>query len=205
MTLSILAFFFAASHASISTAIFHPDVIFNGNLPITAEAGGMHNVHLQYINPVDGKLSIHHGNCNIKKEKHSHHCLGTTNIGTHPLAKRHLRWEDNRPTKFVWLPPPDIPDGGCLHAFLDGRLVGTSHPVIVVRRKRRRQKSFPDVADPEGPWFDGVQYLQQKEPDEVFVAREKGKKIGIIGGGMAGLMTAVCALQLFTTKATFAL
>jgi len=191
MTLSSLAFLFAASHASVSTAIFHPEVIFNGTLPITAEAGGM-------------KLSIHHGNCNIKKEEHSHHCLGTTNIRTHPLSKRHLQWQDNRPTKFVWLPPSNIPDGGCLHAFLDGRLVGTSHPVIVVRRMRRRQKSFADVADPEGPWFDGVQYLQQMEPDKVFVAREKGKKIGIIGGGMAGLMTAVCALHLFTTEATFA-
>jgi hypothetical protein len=78
-----------------------------------------------------------------------------------------------------------------LHAFSQGDLVGTSEPVNIVRRKMRRGKSFADVADPEGPWFDGVEYLRQKEPDEVFVAQAKSKKIGIIGGGMSGLMTAV--------------
>jgi hypothetical protein len=42
--------------------------------------------------------------------------------------------------------------------------------------------------DAEGPWFDGVQYLKDKEPDSVFVASAKSKKIGILGGGMSGLM-----------------
>lgn len=42
----------------------------------------------------------------------------------------------------------------------------------------------------EGPWFDGVTYLTEKEPDDVFVASAKSRKIGIIGGGMSGLMTA---------------
>ncbi|KAJ9622609.1 hypothetical protein H2203_006257 [Taxawa tesnikishii (nom. ined.)] len=44
--------------------------------------------------------------------------------------------------------------------------------------------------DAMGPWFDGVEYLKEKEPDEVFVAQAKTKKIGIIGGGMSGLMSA---------------
>ena len=44
--------------------------------------------------------------------------------------------------------------------------------------------------DAEGPWFDGVVYLKEKEPDEVFVAAAKSKSIGILGGGMSGLMTA---------------
>lgn len=43
--------------------------------------------------------------------------------------------------------------------------------------------------DAEGPWFDGVAYLQEKEPDEVFVAAAKSKTVGILGGGMSGLMT----------------
>jgi len=47
-----------------------------------------------------------------------------------------------------------------------------------------------DVADAEGPWFDGVQYLKQKEPDAAFVSQAKSKTIGILGGGMSGLMTA---------------
>lgn len=44
--------------------------------------------------------------------------------------------------------------------------------------------------DAEGPWFDGVAYLQEKEPDDSFVAAAKSKTIGILGGGMSGLMTA---------------
>jgi hypothetical protein len=186
--------FVFALYASSCTATSNQHIIFNE--PITAEAGGMQNVHLRYDKPIDGKLSIYYGKCSVKTEEHSHHCLGSTHIGRHPLAKRHLQWQNNRPTKFVWLPPSDVPDGGCLHAFSDGKLVGTSDPVTVMRRKRRRQESFADVADPQGPWFDGVQYLKQKEPDEVFVAQAKSKTIGIIGGGMSGLMTAVCSFAL---------
>ncbi|KAI6829211.1 L-amino acid oxidase-like protein LaoA [Hortaea werneckii] len=44
--------------------------------------------------------------------------------------------------------------------------------------------------DAQGPWFDGVAYLQEKQPDEIFVAKAKSQKIGILGGGMSGLMTA---------------
>lgn len=42
----------------------------------------------------------------------------------------------------------------------------------------------------EGPWFDGVAYLNEKEPGDVFVAKAKSQTIGIVGGGMSGLMTA---------------
>lgn len=35
--------------------------------------------------------------------------------------------------------------------------------------------------DAEGPWFDGVAYLKEKEPEEAFVAAAKSKSIGIIG------------------------
>jgi hypothetical protein len=61
----------------------------------------------------------------------------------------------------------------------------------MVRKKVRRNISFADVADPQGPWFDGVEYLKNKEPDRIFVSQTKAKSIGIIGGGMSGLMTAV--------------
>jgi monoamine oxidase len=45
--------------------------------------------------------------------------------------------------------------------------------------------------DAEGPWFDGVAHLNEKSPDDVFVAQAKLKKIGILGGGMSGLMSAL--------------
>jgi monoamine oxidase len=46
-----------------------------------------------------------------------------------------------------------------------------------------------DIMDAMGPWFDGVAYLQEKQPEDIFVASVKSKKFGIIGGGMSGLMT----------------
>jgi hypothetical protein len=189
MLLSFTSAFLVVLYSLYCNASLFSRVTFQG--PITAEAGGMQNVHINYEQPIDGQLSIRYGDCALNHQREAHHELGSTHVGRHRLAKRHGEWRDNRPTRFVWLPPRDARDGNCLHAFSDGDLIGTSEPVRIVRKQNRRGKSFADVADPEGPWFDGVEYLKQKEPDEVFVAKAKSQKIGIIGGGMAGLMTAV--------------
>jgi hypothetical protein len=188
------AFLSVSSLLGCNAFLSSSNVNFHG--PITVEADGMHNVHITYRQPVNGRLSIHYGDCGLEDQNHSHHLLGSTHVGRHRLARRHEEWKNNRPTKFVWLPPSDIHNGGCLHAFANGELVGTSTPVTVTRRKARRGKSFADIADPEGPWFDGVEYLKQKEPDQIFVAQAKSKKIGIIGAGMSGLMTAVSCAHL---------
>ncbi|USW51833.1 Putative amine oxidase, FAD/NAD(P)-binding domain superfamily [Septoria linicola] len=156
---------------------------------IVAQAGGMHNVHVTYNTPLNGELSLHYGSCEAVSSEDCHHTLGRTHVGSHPLAKRHHLHEDHRPNKFVWLPPKDIASGGCLHAFSGGVLVGRSTPVEVQSRKQKRWVAAADIMDAEGPWFDGVAYLQEKEPDEVFVAAAKSKTIGILGGGMSGLMT----------------
>ena len=78
-------------------------------------------------------------------------------------------------------------------AFLDEKLIGVSSVIETKKRRVRRQsrKAFADVADPMGPWFDGVAYLEQKQPDEVFVAAAKNKKFGILGAGISGLVTGV--------------
>lgn len=179
---SLLALCFAVgSSSALSSVEFHG--------PITVEAGGMQNIQVTYQQPINGHFEIHYGDCGLSRRGATYHRIGSTHVGNHPLAKRHLDWHGSRPKRFVWLPARDLPDGGCLHAFIDNELAGTSDPVRIVRRKRRRNAAFADVADPEGPWFDGVKYLQQKEPDSVFVSQAKNKTIGIIGGGMAGLMT----------------
>ncbi|KAF2162834.1 hypothetical protein M409DRAFT_68827 [Zasmidium cellare ATCC 36951] len=157
---------------------------------LVAEAGGMHNVRITYNAPLDGELSLHYGDCEVASPDDCHHTLGKTHVGSHPLAKRHEAHEYRRPAKFVWLPPVDIASGGCLHAFSGDVLVGRSAPVAVAERKRKRWTAAADIMDAEGPWFDGVEYLQEKEPDEAFVAAAKSKTIGIVGGGMSGLMTA---------------
>lgn len=166
-------------------------IAFEG--PRSVEAGGAHNIHISYLDAVDGELSFHYGSCGAAAAGDCHHAVGKTYVGQHPSAAKHRDVAfDQRPTRFVWLPPTDAPDAGCLHAFSAGRLVGRSQPIQVARKKSRRQ-SIPiaDYVDPEGPWFDGVEYLQAKEPGEAFVCKAKAKTIGIIGGGMSGLMTSV--------------
>jgi hypothetical protein len=94
--------------------------------------------------------------------------------------------------------------GGCLHAFLDGELIGKSEELVVSKRRTRRseKKSFVDVAGVDSNWFDGVAYLQQKQPDEVFVASAKSKSFGILGGGISGLMTSVGTQNMRNTNST---
>lgn len=178
----------AGSAAGASVLARSPYISFQDNLQ--AEAGGMHNIHIEYSAPLDGELSLHYGSCNVQSASDCHHTLGKTFVGNHDLAKRHSTHDSQRPTKFVWLPPHDAPDSGCLHAFSGETIVGRSTPVTMARRKQRRSTTAADIMDAEGPWFDGVAYLQEKEPDEAFVSAAKSKTVGILGGGMSGLMTA---------------
>ncbi|KZV96718.1 hypothetical protein EXIGLDRAFT_670834 [Exidia glandulosa HHB12029] len=177
-------------------------IVFNG--PFVAEADGITNVHISFAEPLDGELSLHYGPCNISSRDGAHHRVGTTYVGKHDLAGRNVAWTDNRPSRFVWLPPADVESGGCLHAFSGDALVGSSSAYTIAARKARRRALssttaaapaakpivLADIADPLGPWFDGVVYLKAKEPGSVFVAQSKEKEIGIVGAGMSGLMTA---------------
>ncbi|KFY87603.1 hypothetical protein V498_07096 [Pseudogymnoascus sp. VKM F-4517 (FW-2822)] len=116
--------------------------------------------------------------------------IGHTEVGSHPLARRNAQWRDSRPEKFVWLVPEEVPDSGCLYAYAGSVLIGRSEPITVQKKSSRRSVVLGDIADAEGPWFDGVQYLKSKGPGKVFVAQAKAKSIGILGGGMSGLMSA---------------
>ena len=164
-------------------------VAFQDDL-IEAEAGGMQTIRIVYNLPLDDELSIHYGSCEISAAEDCHHTLGRTHVGNHPLAKRYSDHPSQRPQRFVWLPPDDIVPGGCLHAFSGTTLMGRSNAVTVRKRQEKRWVAAADIMDAEGPWFDGVEHLKEKEPDEVFVSKAKSRSIGILGGGMSGLMTA---------------
>ncbi|KAF5538678.1 amino-acid oxidase [Fusarium mexicanum] len=162
--------------------------------PSKVSPGSAQNVILEYSGDVDGHLTLSYGACGADATvSESVHHIGSTHIGQHPLAKRHLDHQDKRPTRFVWLTSDDI-SSGCLSAFLDGELVGQSDELDVVKRLARRgekKKSFADVAGDDSLWFDGVAYLKQKQPDDVFVAATKHKTFGILGGGMSGLLSSL--------------
>jgi hypothetical protein len=156
------------------------------------EQRGIHNIHIDYVGEVDGELTIAYGPCDTVTSTKPNHRIGSTYVGRHSKAARHVDWDAQRPTKFTWATPADV-QNGCLLAFLDEKLVGVSSEVETKKRRVRRQsrKAFADVADPMGPWFDGVAYLEQKQPDDVFVAAAKTKRFGILGAGISGLATGV--------------
>ncbi|CVL06289.1 L-amino-acid oxidase [Fusarium mangiferae] len=162
--------------------------------PSKVSRGSAQNVVVEYSGDVDGHLTLSYGACGDETTvSESMHHIGSTHVGQHPLAKRHLDHQNKRPTRFVWLTSDDI-SGGCLSAFLDGELVGQSEKLDVVKRFARRsakKKSFADVAGDDSLWFDGVAYLKQKQPDDVFVAATKNKTFGILGGGMSGLLSSL--------------
>ena len=158
--------------------------------PFSVEAGGVQNINIVYGHDVHGELTVDYGPCEQPTIEGAHHHVGRTHIGDHPLAARHVDWEDRRPTRFVWIVPSSI-DEGCLHAFVDNKPVGTSERFTVTKRVIKRGATFADIADPMGPWFDGVEYLKQKQPGSVFVSSVKSKKFGILGAGISGLHTAV--------------
>jgi hypothetical protein len=152
------------------------------------------NIIVEYLGNVDGELTITYGSCDHATASIASAIqhVGVTHVGSHPLAKRHEEHENSRPNKFVWLTPAEM-SGGCLYAFLDGDLVGKSEELVVTKRRARRneKRSFIDVAGVDSNWFDGVAYLQQKQPNESFVASAKSKSFGILGGGISGLMSSV--------------
>lgn len=187
----------SAVHQVTSEPISRSSVTFDG--PFSVEAGGVQNINIVYEHDVHGELTVAYGPCEKPTLEIAHHHVGRTHIGDHPLAARHMDWEDKRPTKFVWIVPSSV-DEGCLHAFVDNQPVGTSQRFTVTKRVLKRGATFADVADPMGPWFDGVEYLKQKQPDAVFVSSVKSKKFGILGAGISGLHTAVSYPMTSTVK-----
>lgn len=96
-----------------------------------------------------------------------------------------------RSNRFVWLTPESMPSGGCLHAFSEIGSLGRSEPISVRHAPKRKRQTLTELGDPYGAWFDGVAYLQSKEPSESFLAKDKEQRVGIVGAGMAGLMSAL--------------
>ena len=124
----------------------------------------LHNIHIQYgMKAFEGPLEIIYGACNLKRPRQQHHSLGRAEISSASL-----------PTRLVWVVPEDAQSEGCLHAFSGENLVGRSQPIIV-RSPLRRRQSIADVADIDGPWFDGVAYMKSKNHSDAFVTEAKNK------------------------------
>lgn len=124
----------------------------------------LHNIHIEYgSKPFTGNLQMIYGDCHLQHQRELHHFIGQTEINL-----------GSKPRRFVWIVPEDAKSGGCLHAFSNGKLMGRSAP-INVRVQMRKRQSIADVADIDGPWFDGVAYMKSRNNSESFVAAAKNK------------------------------
>lgn len=167
-----------ASGAVASPLAPRSDVIFFKPVSVTSDS--VHNVHIGYGDDAfEGELRVVFGDCDMSGPDARHHDLGSTWI------KR-----SSRPERLVWVVPDNAVHGGCLHAYSGSALIGRSAPVAVKHQPRKREE-ISQIADMMGPWFDGVAYMQSKQNNASFIAVEKSKKIGIVGGGMAGLLTSL--------------
>lgn len=148
--------------------------------PVSVTSDSVHNVHLSYGDDAfEGEVRVVYGDCDISGPEARHHDLGSS------WFKR-----SSRPDRLVWVVPKDAMHGGCLHAYSGSGLIGRSAPVSVKHQPKKREE-ISKVADMMGPWFDGVSYMQSKQNNASFIAVEKSKKIGIVGGGMSGLLTSL--------------
>jgi monoamine oxidase len=148
--------------------------------PVSVTSDSVHNVHIGFGDDnFEGEVKVVYGDCDLIRPDARHHELGTTWISL-----------SSRPERLVWVVPADTAHGGCLHAYSGLELIGRSAPVTILHQPKKREE-ISDVADMMGPWFDGVAYMQSKQNNASFVAVEKSKKIGIVGGGMSGLLTSL--------------
>jgi monoamine oxidase len=154
-----------------------PSITFRG--PFNVAYDSVHNIHVDFADDFEGHIKLVHGSCDIKKADDCHHEVGKV------FVRR-----DRRPERFVWVVPENAVHEGCLHAYSGDLLVGRSAP-ITVSHPRQKRDAISEVADMTGPWFDGVAAMAASNQSDVFVAEAKSKSVGIVGGGMAGLLTAL--------------
>lgn len=191
--LGALALGHAASSASVSS---HP-VRLETRSQLNTRAA---NIHVSFDKAVDDILSFTYGSC-----------LDQSPLDSHHIVSRHSP-SGGATDRLVWIIPEDAFSGGCLSAWSSqGTLLGRSEPQqLASQRSRKRgvedihKRSLLNKRDTDsnaipmtnasgidawGPWFDGVELLQSKNLSAVDVSAAKAKKIGIVGAGMAGLMT----------------
>ncbi|KAJ5946642.1 hypothetical protein N7454_003481 [Penicillium verhagenii] len=165
----------SASSLALAGVVQRDTISFRGPLDVTA--GSLHNIHVEFSDEFEGPLQLVYGDCSTQHPAQGHHEVVNVFIT-----------RDVQPSRFVWVTPSDAPHEHCLHAFSGKSLLGRSSP-ITVNSPIKKRESIADVADMEGPWFDGVAYMKSKKNSDAFITKAKSTSVAILGGGMSGLMT----------------
>jgi monoamine oxidase len=169
-----------AGRSSASPAQLPQDTIyFRG--PFTVSPESVHNIHITYGDSLpQGHVTFVYANCDYSRHGvEIHHEVASVIIEPEATLDR-----------LVWAVPVDVIAGGCLHAFSKSILLGRSKPINVVESLRKRE-TLSEAGDSNGLWFNGVKYLESSNTSATNTQQAKSKKIAIVGGGMAGLMTSL--------------
>ena len=139
------------------------------------------NVHVSEVHHSLYPFTVTYGACHSSlSHRESHHTISHVSHGHDRL---------------VWILPDDISTGGCLSAWSthNSLLIGRSEPLKVDKSSRQwakkreldkgtrlsKRESIPmsnaSGIDAEGPWFDGVKALKEKEISAVNVKEAKAK------------------------------
>lgn len=142
------------------------------------------NVHISSAHESIYPLTVSYGGCGSStgSQHEAHHTIST-------VAERHH-------DRLIWILPEDIPTNGCLSAWSTRHeLVGRSEPLEInkysrpwmkkreldqgARLSKRASIPMTNVSgiDAQGPWFDGVEVLKEKEIGSVSVAEAKAKSM----------------------------
>lgn len=164
------------------------------NLPVKLEVKAAlnsrsANVHLLDADRSAYPFTVTYGGCHSTGQHEAHHTLSTV----------HEQGTD----RLVWILPEDVNRSGCLSAWsASHELVGRSEQLTVNKDSRqwkkkreldqatrlRKRESIPMTnasgIDAEGPWFDGVEMLKQKEIGAVSVKQAKAKSMFYFGSAL---------------------
>lgn len=149
------------------------------------------NVHLSEAGLLAYPFTVTYGGCHSSTGRHEAH---------HTLSTVHKQGAD----RLVWILPEDINTSGCLSAWsAHNELVGRSEHLTVNKYSRQWKKkremdqgarlskrtSIPMTnasgIDAEGPWFDGVEVLKEKEIGAVSAKQAKAKSMFYVGRALA--------------------
>ena len=161
-----------------------------------AAAGTILPLHLSVKFPLDSQAA----NVHVSGSDYSADPFIVTYGGCHALTRpyeaHHIISKITKQShdRLVWVLPEDIPENGCLSAWsAQHQLIGRSEPLEVNKysrpwikkrelnqgRRLSKRASIPMTnasgIDAQGPWFDGVELLKEKEIGSVDVAAAKAK------------------------------
>ncbi|KAK3370506.1 L-amino acid oxidase [Podospora didyma] len=162
------------------------------------------NIHVHYLEPVREIVSFTYGACESSTHAHDfHHLISQTTSQSHD--------------RLVWILPENVHSGGCISAWGNstGRLLGRSEKQYIdlqtmehrrnIKLRRQLAKRKHDLhnihmdsstgVDVWGAWFDGVELLNNTEIAPIDAVAAKSKRVAIVGGGMAGLMSYLLLTQ----------